>query len=36
MDGPLHTFEERGANIRSTHELADQIVEMAGHLNDSK
>ena len=33
MDGSLPTFEERVAYIRSTHELADQIVELAGHLN---
>lgn len=33
MDGSLPSFEERGAYIRSTHELADQILELAGHLN---
>ena len=33
MDGSLPTFEERGAYVRSTHEIADQIVELAGHLN---
>jgi hypothetical protein len=33
MDGSLPTFEERLAYIRSTHELEDQIVELAGHLN---
>jgi hypothetical protein len=33
MDGSLPSFAERGAFIRSTHELADQIVELAGHLN---
>lgn len=33
MDGSLPTFEERGLYIRSTHELADQIVELVGHLN---
>ena len=33
MDGSLPTFEERVAYIRSTHELEDQIIELAGHLN---
>lgn len=36
MDGSLPSFpsfEERGLYIRSIHELADQIVELAGHLN---
>ena len=33
MDGSLPSFEERIAYIRSTHELEDQIVELAGHLN---
>ena len=33
MDGSLPTFDERIAYIRSTHELEDQIVELAGHLN---
>ena len=33
MDGSLPSFEERGLYIRSTHELADQIVELVGHLN---
>ena len=32
MDGSLPTFDERMAYIRSTHELEDQIVELAGHL----
>jgi hypothetical protein len=33
MDGSLPSFEERMTYIRSTHELEDQIVELAGHLN---
>jgi hypothetical protein len=33
MDGSMPTFEERGAFIRSTNELEDQIIELAGHLN---
>ena len=33
MDGSLPSFEDRIAYIRSTHELEDQIVELAGHLN---
>ncbi|HEY7642860.1 MAG TPA: DUF222 domain-containing protein [Steroidobacteraceae bacterium] len=33
MDGSLPSFEDRGAFIRSTHELEDQIIELAGHLN---
>lgn len=33
MDGSLPSFEDRGAYIRSTHELEDQIIELAGHLN---
>jgi hypothetical protein len=33
MDGSLPSFEDRGLYIRSTHELADQIVELVGHLN---
>jgi hypothetical protein len=33
MDGSLPSFEERGAYIRSTRELEDQIVELCGHLN---
>ena len=33
MDGSLPTFEKRMAYIRSTHELEDQIIELAGHLN---
>jgi hypothetical protein len=33
MDGSLPSFDERGAFIRSTHELEDQIIELAGHLN---
>jgi hypothetical protein len=33
MDGSLPSFEERMTYIRSMHELEDQIVELAGHLN---
>ena len=33
MDGSLPSFEERIAYVRSTHELEDQIIELAGHLN---
>jgi hypothetical protein len=33
MDGSLPSFEERGVYIRATHELEDQIIELAGHLN---
>ncbi len=33
MDGSLPTFESRGAYIRSTHDLGDQLIELAGHLN---
>ena len=33
MDGSLPSFEDRLAYIHSTHELEDQIVELAGHLN---
>jgi hypothetical protein len=33
MDGSLPTFQERMAYIRSTHELEDQLLELAGHLN---
>jgi hypothetical protein len=33
MDGSLPSFEERGLYIRATHELEDQIIELAGHLN---
>jgi hypothetical protein len=33
MDGSLPSFEERMTYIRSTHELEDQIIELAGHLN---
>jgi hypothetical protein len=33
MDGSLPFFEERMTYIRSTHELEDQIIELAGHLN---
>jgi hypothetical protein len=33
MDGSLPSFEERMTCIRSTHELEDQIIELAGHLN---
>src|SRR5688572_12756693 len=33
MDGSLPSFEDRLAYVRSTHELEDQIVELAGHLN---
>jgi len=33
MDGSLPSFEDRLAYIRSTHELEDQIIELAGHLN---
>lgn len=33
MDGSLPSFEERAAYVRSTRELEDQIVELAGHLN---
>jgi hypothetical protein len=33
MDGSLPSFEDRAAFIRSTHELEDQIIELAGHLN---
>jgi hypothetical protein len=36
MDGSLPSFEERSAYIQSTHELADEIVELAGHLNAGK
>jgi len=33
MDGSLPSLEDRLAYIRSTNDLADQIVELAGHLN---
>ena len=33
MDGSLPSFEERMLYIRSTHELENQILELAGHLN---
>ena len=33
MDGSLPYFSDRLAYIRPTHELEDQIVELAGHLN---
>ena len=33
MDGSLPSFEERMTYVRSTHELEDQIIELAGHLN---
>jgi hypothetical protein len=33
MDGSLPSFEQRGAIIRSTHDLEDQVIELAGHLN---
>jgi hypothetical protein len=33
MDGSLPSFEERGAFVRSTRELENQIVELCGHLN---
>jgi hypothetical protein len=33
MDGSLPTSEERVAYIRSTHELENQLLELAGHLN---
>jgi hypothetical protein len=33
MDGSLPSFEERMTCVRSTHELEDQIIELAGHLN---
>ena len=33
MDGSLPSLEERMTYIRSTHELEDQIIELAGHLN---
>ena len=33
MDGSLPSFEARGIYIRETHDLADQIIELAGHLN---
>lgn len=33
MDGSLPTFEARSAYIRSTHDLGDKLIELAGHLN---
>ena len=33
MDGSLPSFESRLADIRSTHDLEDQLIELAGHLN---
>ena len=33
MDGSLPSVDSRRAYIRSTHDLADQIVELVGHLN---
>jgi hypothetical protein len=33
MDGSLPSFEDRMTYVRSTHELEDQILELAGHLN---
>ena len=33
MDGSLPSFSDRIAYIRSTHELENKIVELAGHLN---
>ena len=33
MDGSLPSLDSRRAYIRSTHDLADQIVELVGHLN---
>ena len=33
MDGSLPSFEHLPTDERPTHEIADQIVELAGHLN---
>jgi Domain of unknown function (DUF222)/HNH endonuclease len=33
MDGSLPSFEDRGISIRDTHDLENQIIELAGHLN---
>ena len=33
MDGSLPSFEERSAYIQATHDLEDQLIELAGHLN---
>ena len=33
MDGSLPCFDEITTDTRPTHELADEIVELAGHLN---